>query len=772
MPLKTKSSCTTITQFNLPTTYGTSNVWNNVVWGDSTDFQNVWGTHIWSDGDYYYYTENNQTYKLISSKWERHTWAGAHELPDGFGVWTDGQNIFYSGNHIQLTLLKNENRWVNTNWNSQTYPLESNFIWKDTYGNIYYSTVSRQYEYDQGSKRWVTDGRFTGQKFRGSDIWEHNGQTYRSYLDEQYRLSGNIWLPYSWSDVRILNGFHVWTDGSTYFYSYGDTQYKLIEPSVGEPHWEDMQWSGVTSFNGGYLWGDDKTIFNSIGSRGQYALTRERYTIINSIGQGVTILGDNPTAINSTESVTIQYRALSGYTLPDNVTPTNCQYTYEVNTDKTLASLRLSNPTGNIRIRVSGELIEYTIQYDLNGVEMITGDETIDVINVATAEFKSTSGELPSIDNVVVDNATISNWSTNNGIAVLELSNPTGNVVVHIYSVNQIIIKYETENCKGVNNPSTITNYYVGQKIPLTFKANEGYKFKTTPGELGGNIWLKNCSAGDVITYTESTFSFYITNLLGKEITVGCQAYGTEYSVTYNLNGVTPDANNPKGVDETDTNLTFKFRANIGYTLTDDVRVSNARLVSWDKSTGNMVLSNFTGNVIITVNAQKMSLDSALVLYQYGGMPNVVNKYLSEVGVLKGVFRDVASVTHLIVTIEYPKVPDFNYVWVQDFSRYYFVTNFSCHNQNIWELDLTIDVLMTYQDAIIRQKAFIDRSESHYNPMLPDDEVVVEEGCTFEVITVGNDVFATDGRNWGSDTPNVDTYQPMYVLSASNLNRS
>lgn len=140
-----------------------------------------------------------------------------------------------------------------------------------------------------------------------------------------------------------------------------------------------------------------------------------------------------------------------------------------------------------------------------------------------------------------------------------------------------------------------------------------------------------------------------------------------------------------------------------------------------------------------------------LVLYKNSAELDIVDKtnYLEEVGVISGVFREAASVVHLAVTIEYPTVPDFNYVYVGAFRRYYTVTGFTTIRQNLWEISLSIDVLMTYKDVIMATTAFVDRNEFEYNANLVDTKNVVEEEFEYTTTELPNNVFRVGG--WSQD---------------------
>lgn len=140
-------------------------------------------------------------------------------------------------------------------------------------------------------------------------------------------------------------------------------------------------------------------------------------------------------------------------------------------------------------------------------------------------------------------------------------------------------------------------------------------------------------------------------------------------------------------------------------------------------------------------------------LYKNSAEINRVDKtqYLEMVGTISGIYREGVSVTDLSITIEYPTMIDFNYVYIPEFKRYYFVTDITIVRYNLYEISLSIDILMSYKDGISKLPAFIERNENDFNDDLIDNKRVVSQGFDVEVITRTNEVF---------DTP------PKYVLNA------
>ena len=137
-----------------------------------------------------------------------------------------------------------------------------------------------------------------------------------------------------------------------------------------------------------------------------------------------------------------------------------------------------------------------------------------------------------------------------------------------------------------------------------------------------------------------------------------------------------------------------------------------------------------------------------ITLYKNSATPNRVDKtdFLTKVSTLEGVLRDETSVTNMDITIEYNSVPTFNYCYVPLFNRYYYITDITSIRNNVWELTLSVDVLMTYKDGIYSCKGFVERNEDENNPNIVDNKRVIEQGCDVEEYTITNKLFDTEPK--------------------------
>ena len=96
-----------------------------------------YGNGVWSDGNNIYYSYGSDQYILDkeNDKWVSFTWKG---LTDFYAssVWSDGENIYYSNGEVNCILDNNTKTWNTMSWNGVT-SITPTYIW--VYGdNIYW----------------------------------------------------------------------------------------------------------------------------------------------------------------------------------------------------------------------------------------------------------------------------------------------------------------------------------------------------------------------------------------------------------------------------------------------------------------------------------------------------------------------------------------------------------------------------------------------------------------------------------------------------------
>lgn len=90
-----------------------------------------------------------------------------------------------------------------------------------------------------------------------------------------------------------------------------------------------------------------------------------------------------------------------------------------------------------------------------------------------------------------------------------------------------------------------------------------------------------------------------------------------------------------------------------------------------------------------------------ITLYVNSSERQEINKSLSNDTVLTGILRGESSVISPTFTIEHANPSGFNYCYIPDFGRYYFITNITSVRNSIWRIDCSVDVLMSFKDAIL-----------------------------------------------------------------------
>ena len=109
-------------------------------------------------------------------------------------------------------------------------------------------------------------------------------------------------------------------------------------------------------------------------------------------------------------------------------------------------------------------------------------------------------------------------------------------------------------------------------------------------------------------------------------------------------------------------------------------------------------------------------------LYKTLSEPNKVIKTLSDELSLTGYLREASSVMNPSVKIEDDDLSGYNYAYIVEFNRYYFITNITCIRNNLWEVAMRIDVLMTYANEIKANTAVIARNSNLWNLYYQDDQ--------------------------------------------------
>ena len=100
---------------------------------------------------------------------------------------------------------------------------------------------------------------------------------------------------------------------------------------------------------------------------------------------------------------------------------------------------------------------------------------------------------------------------------------------------------------------------------------------------------------------------------------------------------------------------------------------------------------------------------------------NRVVKTLTDEKQLSGELRNQTSVLNPSIRIESEdNISAYNYAYISEFGRYYYITDIVSVRTNCWTVSLRCDVLMSYSDQIKNITGVVVRQESNPNKLLVD----------------------------------------------------
>lgn len=100
---------------------------------------------------------------------------------------------------------------------------------------------------------------------------------------------------------------------------------------------------------------------------------------------------------------------------------------------------------------------------------------------------------------------------------------------------------------------------------------------------------------------------------------------------------------------------------------------------------------------------------------------NKISKSPVTVMTLNGTLREETDIVDPVINVEYAgTLTNVNYMYIQEFHRYYFITKIESVRNNLWRIYAHCDVLKTYSEAILGTPCVVARSENRFNLYLND----------------------------------------------------
>ncbi len=112
-------------------------------------------------------------------------------------------------------------------------------------------------------------------------------------------------------------------------------------------------------------------------------------------------------------------------------------------------------------------------------------------------------------------------------------------------------------------------------------------------------------------------------------------------------------------------------------------------------------------------------------LYNTRSSNNTINKVLQNEQEFNITFKDTADINNPVIKLYSKDLLLYNYAYIPDFKRYYFISNITTTPKNVYILYLRCDVLESIKDDILQATGLITRNADG-NPYFDGGDYLTE----------------------------------------------
>lgn len=115
-------------------------------------------------------------------------------------------------------------------------------------------------------------------------------------------------------------------------------------------------------------------------------------------------------------------------------------------------------------------------------------------------------------------------------------------------------------------------------------------------------------------------------------------------------------------------------------------------------------------------------------LYKTNSEKNVVYKTLTNELTLTNVtFKNPTELLNPVITLSTNvDVETYNYCYIPEYNRYYYISNITSVVNGLWTLNLSVDVLMSFKQHFLKFDIILKRSQTEFNKYINDGEIITE----------------------------------------------
>lgn len=164
-----------------------------------------------------------------------------------------------------------------------------------------------------------------------------------------------------------------------------------------------------------------------------------------------------------------------------------------------------------------------------------------------------------------------------------------------------------------------------------------------------------------------------------------------------------------------------------------------------------------------------------VTLYQFAKDRSSTKQPINEAVLWEGecVLKERTSVTHPTLLLDFndgtTTIP-WNYAYIPDFRRYYFVTDWTNIRGTLWEVSLSVDVMASYKVQLENQYQFVERASAYNNQDLFDALVIGTNNVTTNRTQEDSPWRSPGGQTWAVEILGNGNSQFYYFYSSGAYN--
>lgn len=122
-----------------------------------------------------------------------------------------------------------------------------------------------------------------------------------------------------------------------------------------------------------------------------------------------------------------------------------------------------------------------------------------------------------------------------------------------------------------------------------------------------------------------------------------------------------------------------------------------------------------------------------IYFYHNASDNRTIRKELMDEWTISGTLRESCSIVDPIINIQRDLPIRYNYAYIPDFQRYYFINMVTSYRTGVWTVEMEVDPLMSFKADILALKVVVDKQSNAVNgDEYIDDGSLVTDNFTFE----------------------------------------